>query len=103
METMSVIVHLSNPPEEIRQVLESLDAAVGFLHGRPDGRGVAVDIVVVADEPDAPSRQAVEEYTRGRSEYQLLLRGPGRNRACARNLGARSPPATCCSSSTATA
>ena len=88
METMSVIVHLSNRPDEIRQVLESIDAAVGFLHGRPEGVGVAVDVVVVDDEPAADSRQALEEHARGRTDYQLLLRGAGPGRACARNLGA---------------
>jgi glycosyltransferase involved in cell wall biosynthesis len=85
---MSVIVHLANRPEEIHQVLESIDAAVMFLHGQAVGHGVAVDIVVVDDEPGAAGRQALEDYTRGRSDYQLVLRGPGRNRACARNLGA---------------
>jgi glycosyltransferase involved in cell wall biosynthesis len=85
---MSVIVHVNNRPEETRQVLESVDAAVRYFHIQPDGQGVAVDVVVVDDEPGAASRQALEEYTRGRRDYQVLLRGPGRNRACGRNLGA---------------
>jgi glycosyltransferase involved in cell wall biosynthesis len=88
VETMSVIVHLANRPDEIRQVLRSIDAAVGFLHGQPAGHGVAVDVVIVDDEPEAIARQALEEYTRGRSDYHVLLDSPGRNRACARNLGA---------------
>jgi hypothetical protein len=85
---MSVIVHLSNGPEEIRQVLSSVDAAIRFLRGQPNGQAVAVDVAVVADEPAVASRQALEDYARGRSDYQLLLRGSGGNRACARNLGA---------------
>jgi hypothetical protein len=85
---MSVVVDLSNPPEEIRQVLASIDAAVGFLHGQPEGHGATVDVVVVHDRPGAEARQALEDYTRGRSDYQLLLSGRGRNRAAARNRGA---------------
>jgi glycosyltransferase involved in cell wall biosynthesis len=85
---MSVIVHLHNRPEEIGQVLTSIDAAVAFLRGRPEGHDVAVDVVVVDDEPAADARQALEEYTRARPDYQVLLRTPGRNRACARNVGA---------------
>jgi glycosyltransferase involved in cell wall biosynthesis len=88
VETMSVIVHIHNGPEEIRQVLGSIDAAVASLHGRPEGHDVAVDVVVVDDEPAADSRHVLEEYTRARPNYQVLLRTPGRNRACARNLGA---------------
>ncbi len=88
MEKVSAIVHLANRPEEIRQVLASLDAAVGFLHGHSEGHGVAVDVVVVVDQPEADARQNVEEYARGRPHYQVLLRGGGRNRASARNLGA---------------
>lgn len=88
METMSVIVHLPGPDGEVRRVLESIEAAVGFFHGRPEGQGLAVDVVVVADEPGNAARQALEESTRGKAGYQVLLRGPGRNRAGARNAGA---------------
>jgi glycosyltransferase involved in cell wall biosynthesis len=88
VETLSVIVHLRNRPEEIRQVLGSVDAAVAFLHGRPEGRDVAADVVVVDDDCSADARQALEEYSRSRPDYRVLLLAPGRNRACARNLGA---------------
>jgi glycosyltransferase involved in cell wall biosynthesis len=87
VEKASVVVSLFNQPEDVRQVLESVDASVDFLRRQPDSQGIAVDVVVVDDGSAPPTRQALEEFTRGRPGYHLVLRGQPSNRACARNLG----------------
>ncbi len=87
MEKLSVIVPLSNRPDEARQVLQSVDAAAGFLRGQPEGQGVAVEVVIVDDGSHPEARPMLEEWTRGRRDHHLLLRGGPTNRASACNLG----------------
>ncbi len=87
MEKLSVIVPLSNTPEESRPVLESIDAAAAFLRSQPEGWGFAVEIVVVDESFNPATRTMLEGFARGRSDYQVLLRGGVGNRASACNLG----------------
>ena len=103
MEKLSVIIPVSDQPEDAREVLQSVDAAVDFLRRHPEGQGVGVEVVVVDDSSHPATRPLLEEHARGRPGYQLLLRGEPTNRACARNLARRWRPATSSSSSTATA
>jgi glycosyltransferase involved in cell wall biosynthesis len=87
VENVSVIVPLSSRPEEARQVLDSVDAAAAFLHAQPEGQGVALEVVIVDDGSHPETRPMLEEWTRGRRDHHLLLRGGPTNRACACNLG----------------
>jgi glycosyltransferase involved in cell wall biosynthesis len=88
VEKLSVIVPLSNAPEETKPVLESIDAAAGFLRGQPEGGGFAVEVIVVDDGSHPATRTMLEEFVQGRSDYQVLLRSGVGNRASACNLGA---------------
>ena len=88
MEKLSVIIPVSDQPEDAREVLQSVDAAVDFLRRHPEGQGVGVEVVVVDDGSHPATRPVLEEHARGRPGYQLFLRGEPSNRACARNLGA---------------
>jgi glycosyltransferase involved in cell wall biosynthesis len=87
VEKLSVIVPLSNRPDEARQVLESIDATAAFLRSQPDGQGVAVEVVIVDDGSHPATRPILEEAARGRPDYHLLLHGGPINRAGACNLG----------------
>jgi hypothetical protein len=87
VENVSVIVPLSSRPDEAGPVLQSVDGAVAFLRNQPEGQGVVVEVVIVDEGSHPETRPKLEEWTRGRRDYHIMLRGGPTSRACACNLG----------------
>jgi glycosyltransferase involved in cell wall biosynthesis len=87
VEQISVIVSTSNQASHARRALESVNAAVEFLTRQPGTHDVKVEVVVVDDGSEDTTRTVLEDYTRGRADYQLMLRGGNSSPGCVRNLG----------------
>ena len=87
MEKISVIVATWNHAHHVRQALESVDGAIGYLKRQPEGFALDVEVIVVDDASEDGTRPILEEYARGRPSYHLLLRGRPANPACLCNLG----------------
>jgi glycosyltransferase involved in cell wall biosynthesis len=88
VEKISVIVPTWNHAHHVRQALESVDGAIGYLKRQPEGQGLDVEVIVVDDGSEDGTRPILEEQTRGRPAYHLVLRGRSTNPACLCNLGA---------------
>src|SRR5215469_2687384 len=87
VEKISVIVATWNHAHHVRQALESVDAAIGYLKRQPEGFALDVEVIVVDDASEDGTRPILEEYARGQPSYHLLLRGRPANPACLCNLG----------------
>jgi glycosyltransferase involved in cell wall biosynthesis len=88
VETLSVVVPFASQAEDVSPLLQSVDASVEYLRRHPEGQGAAVEVIVVDGGSQARARQALEEHSRARPGYQVLLRGQPGSLACSRNLGA---------------
>jgi glycosyltransferase involved in cell wall biosynthesis len=87
VEKLSVIVLTWNHAHHVRRSLESVEGAVNYLKSQPDGHGVEVEVIVLDDGSDDGTRSILEESTRGRPAYHLILRGRPTNPGCLCNLG----------------
>jgi glycosyltransferase involved in cell wall biosynthesis len=87
VEKISVILATSNHADQVRQTLGSVDGAVNYLRGQPEGQGLETEVIIVDDASEDGTRPILEEWTRGRPAYQLVLRGRPSNLGCVRNLG----------------
>ncbi len=87
MEKISIIVPTLNHANYARQTLESAAAAIAYLRRQPDARDIEAEVVVIDDGSEDGTRALLEEITRGKASYQLILRDRPSSPSCVRNLG----------------
>jgi len=87
-KSLSVIVPTCNNANVVARTLRSVEDAVAFLRGRPKYADFGSEVVVVDDGSQDGTRQAVEEWTRGKSLYKVVLRSESSSPSCSRNTGA---------------
>ncbi len=90
LKTLSVIVTAHNCAGFIQRTLQSAADAVAFL-SKQEGTTVAdaVEVVVVDDGSTDQTPQVVEDFLKGRANWQLVRREKASSPSCARNTGGR--------------
>jgi glycosyltransferase involved in cell wall biosynthesis len=88
VEKIAIIVPTLNYCNYVRQTLESVAGAIDYLRREPDSRDVATEVIVIDDGSTDGTRALLEELTRGKPSYQLILRDQPSSPSTVRNLGA---------------